>query len=201
MSPGCTIRLAFFWVFLPCFCILILSLPLLGLGSKSTSLSPGFCVSRPRQYHTICWELDLFSGLFVFSWLIVWADGINKCGWCLAGGSGCWLKGLHQIPSASWIYHHSLHFHIYQIVSLVPGILCALYCYYKWWGDGWFITGCAKGDRRWVLSCSLFFFNFSCAFLLLFSCTLSLCFVWLQHDNYCISFFKARDNKALIKPW
>ena len=23
-----------------------------------------------------------------FFWLIVWADGINKCGWCLAGGRG-----------------------------------------------------------------------------------------------------------------
>ena len=22
-------------------------------------------------------------------WLIVWADGFNKCGWCLAGGRGC----------------------------------------------------------------------------------------------------------------
>ena len=71
VSPGCTIRLAFFWVFLPCFCILILSLPLLGLGSKSTSLSPGFCVRRPRQYDTICWKFDLISGFFVFSWLIV----------------------------------------------------------------------------------------------------------------------------------
>ena len=54
LSPGCTIRLAFFWVFLPCFCMLILSLSLLGLGSKSASLSPGFCVCRPRQYDTIC---------------------------------------------------------------------------------------------------------------------------------------------------
>ena len=54
VSPGCTIRLAFFWVFLLCFSMLILSLPLLGLRSKSTSLSPGFCVRRPRQYDTIC---------------------------------------------------------------------------------------------------------------------------------------------------
>ena len=47
--------------------MLILSLPLLGLGSKSTSLSPGFCVCRPRQYHTICWKLNLISGFFVAS--------------------------------------------------------------------------------------------------------------------------------------
>ena len=36
-----------FVVFLPYFSILILSLPLLGMGSKSTSL-PGFCVRRSR---------------------------------------------------------------------------------------------------------------------------------------------------------
>ena len=116
--------------------MLILSLPLLGLCSKSSSLRPGFCVLRPRQHITICWELNLICGFFAFFWLIAWADGINKCGWCLAGGRGCWLKGPHQIPSVSWIYHHSLHFHIYQIASFVPGILCPLYCYYKWWGDG-----------------------------------------------------------------
>ena len=55
----------------------------------------------------------------------------------------CWLKGPHQIPSVNWIFHHSLHFHIYQIVSFTPGILCPLYCYYEWWGDviggGWLI--------------------------------------------------------------
>ena len=36
----------------------------LGLHSKSTSLSPGFCVHRPRQYNMICWKFDLISGLF-----------------------------------------------------------------------------------------------------------------------------------------
>ena len=46
--------------------MVILSLPLLGLGSKSNSLSPGFCVCRPRQYNTICWKLDLISVFFVF---------------------------------------------------------------------------------------------------------------------------------------
>ena len=70
-------------------------------------------VNNPRQYDTICWELNPISGFFAFFWLIVWADGIDKCGWCLAGGRGFWLKGLHQIPSVSWIFHHSLHFHIY----------------------------------------------------------------------------------------
>ena len=72
--------------------------------NKSTSLSPGFCVLRLRQYDTICWELNLISGFLAFFWLIVWADGINKCGWCLAEGRGCWLKGPHQIPSVSWLF-------------------------------------------------------------------------------------------------
>ena len=103
-------------VFLPYFSMLILLLPLLGLGSKSTSLSPRFCVHRPMQYDTICWKLkklNLISGFFVFFRLFVWADGINKCGWCLAGGRGCWLNGPHQIPSVSWIFHLSSNFHIY----------------------------------------------------------------------------------------
>ena len=77
-----------FVVFLPYFSMLILSLPLLGMGSKSTSL-PGFCVHRSRQYDTILWELNLISWFFTFFRLIVWADGINKCGWRLARGRGC----------------------------------------------------------------------------------------------------------------
>ena len=35
-------------VFLPQFSMLSLSLPTIALGSKSTSLIPGFCVRRPR---------------------------------------------------------------------------------------------------------------------------------------------------------
>ena len=81
----------FFWVFLPFFCMLILSLPVLGLGSKSTSLSPEFYACRSRQYNSMCWKLNLISRLYDFSWLIVWTDGINKCGWCLGGGRWCWL--------------------------------------------------------------------------------------------------------------
>ena len=86
-------------VFLPYFSMLTLSLPLFRPSSKSTSVSPGFCVSSPRQYDAISWELNLISWFFAFFWLVVWADGVNKCGWCLVGGSGYWLKGLHQITS------------------------------------------------------------------------------------------------------
>ena len=150
-------------VFLPYFSMLILSLSLLGMGSTSTSLSPGFCVRRPRQYNTICWELNLISGLFVFFWLIVWADEINKCGWCLPGGKGCWLKGLHQIPRITSLYHHSVHFHIYHIVSFLVGHLCALYCYYKRLregiGSGYLLYKRVwEQDRGCGLASSLFFF-------------------------------------------
>ena len=70
---------------------------------ESTSLSCEFCVRRPCQNNTICWELNLISAFFAFFLSSVWADGINKYGRCLvAGGRGCWLKGLHQIPSVSW---------------------------------------------------------------------------------------------------
>ena len=78
----------FFWD-LSYISMLILSLPLLGLSSKSTSLSPGFSVCGPRQYDTVCWELNLSFEFFAFFWLIVWAGGISKCGRCLAGGRGC----------------------------------------------------------------------------------------------------------------
>ena len=61
--------------------MLILSLPLLGLGSKCTSLSPRFCVRRPRQYNRICWELILISGSLPFSGLLFGQmESINVAG-------------------------------------------------------------------------------------------------------------------------
>ena len=80
VTPGCTIQLDFFCSFLPYFGMLILSLPLLGLGSKSTSISPGFCVHKPRQYDPICWEWNLMTGFFAFFWVILWVDGIKNVG-------------------------------------------------------------------------------------------------------------------------
>ena len=71
MSPGCTIRLAFLWMSHLCFSMFILLLPLLGMGAKSTFLSPGFCVRRPEQYDTLYWEIGIISGFFAFYWLVV----------------------------------------------------------------------------------------------------------------------------------
>ena len=61
--------------------MLILSRPLLGVGSKFTSLSPGFCVGRSRQYDAICWELNLSFRFFVFSgYLFGEMESINVAG-------------------------------------------------------------------------------------------------------------------------
>ena len=100
-------------VFLSYFNMLILSLPIIGLGSKSTFLSPGFCVCRPRQKEAISMNWNPICWFFAFFLLIVLLHGINKCGSCLAGGRGCWHKGPHKISSVSWIFHHSLHCYIY----------------------------------------------------------------------------------------
>ena len=40
--------------------------------NHAMNLSPGFCVRRPRQYNTICRELNLISGFFAFLWLFLW---------------------------------------------------------------------------------------------------------------------------------
>ena len=79
LSPGCMIRLVFCVFFLPGLSLLILSLPLLGLGSKCNSLSPGFCVCRPRQCSKIFLEFDLFYGFVVSCCIIVLVDGVNGC--------------------------------------------------------------------------------------------------------------------------
>ena len=46
-------------------------------------------IGQCNKYNLICWKFDLFLGFFVSSWLIVWADGINGCGWCPEGGREC----------------------------------------------------------------------------------------------------------------
>ena len=165
----------FFAVFLPCFSMLILSLPLYGLLSKSSSLSPGFYVHRPMQADSICWELNLISGFFGFFWLMVWLDVVNKCGWFLAGGRGCWLKGLHQIPIVSWIIHHLLHFHISLIYARNSvSIVLLLWRMGGWhtFGGGWLISGCGWRDKGRVLF-NIFFLI--CAFVF---CCFRSCFIF-----------------------
>ena len=73
MSPGRTIRLVFFWDIFLCFIMLILSLPLLGLGSKSTSLNHGFYVVFQGNTIRSVWSRISFLDSFL-------AD-------CLGGGN------------------------------------------------------------------------------------------------------------------
>ena len=131
------------WVFLLCFSILSLSLLLSGLGSKPTffggwgggggSLNQG---QGSTIWIRISFSDSLLSPCFAeMEWLNV-AWGLHE--------SGCWLKGLHQIPNESLLFHHCLHFHIYQTVSFVPGMSWPIYCYCKWGGDGIFV------GREWL---------------------------------------------------
>ena len=108
-----------------------------------------------------------------------------------AGGRGCWLiKSPHQIPSISWIYCLTLNFDVYYIPSFVPGTLCPLCCYYKWWGGGDGIDGgwlfykwvCEEGQGTGII---LLLFFFTCAFLL-YSLMSSVPFL---SDSCCVSFF------------
>ena len=65
-----------------CLNIFILPLPLLGLGSKSTSLSLGFCVSRPWEHDTICLWLIIFLILRFF--LVDCLSGRNQWMWLMS---------------------------------------------------------------------------------------------------------------------
>ena len=182
--------------------MLILSLPLIGLSSKSTSLSAGFCVCRPWQYDKIFWELNIISGFFAFFRLIVWADGINKCAWYLPGGRGCWLKGPHQMPSVSWMFHHSLHFHIYCVISIKNFVSIVLLLWMigewnRWWWWWWGGEGGVGGrvvDSYQVLGGGIgggYFLTVFCFLLLLLSSVLMSClfFQWVEHDRSCVCFF------------
>ena len=117
------------------------------------ALVPVF-VGTPRQYNTIYWKLDLNSSFFVFSWLIVWADKINKCGWCLPEGKDLTGK-LEPDPKCKLI--------ISSFVTL-PHLLDSLICTRNamsivflqqimgggsgiGWGCAWFILEWGFGDR------------------------------------------------------
>ena len=97
-------------------------------------------------------------------------DGVNGYGWYLRGGREYWLKG--QIPKVSWIYQHSLNFHIYQITSFVPRISWSLCGYYKWWGgwEGWWEVFCV---RIWMKEQGMYiiFFLFLFCFCAVVNCS------------------------------
>ena len=86
-SPDCMVQRVFFSSFFAFFQHVDLVTTSLRAGFQV--YRPGFSECRSREYDTICWELNMSSGFFTFLWLIVCSDGINKYGWCLAGGLGC----------------------------------------------------------------------------------------------------------------
>ena len=100
VSPGCIRQLTFFGLF-SLFQDLDLVATSTRAGFPTCFLCPGFCVCRPSQYNM---NLDLISWFFVFSWFRT--DWITECSFGLAGARGCWLKGLHQMPIESWLFHH-----------------------------------------------------------------------------------------------
>ena len=140
-----------------------------------------------------------FLDSFFFSGKLFWRmESINVAGVLQKAGDAD-SKGPHQIPSVSWRYHHSLHFHIYQIALFVPGIQCPWYCNYKWWGDvigeggwWWLLYNRVWEEGQWV-GIILQFFCFSSILLVLLSfvllCPQYLCFKWLEHDRCCVCFF------------
>ena len=101
------------------------------------------------------------SGIFALPCLIVWADKINKFGWCLAGGRGCWLDSPHEIPSVSWIFHHSSHILDYLICTRKAMSIELLLNMMLWYGVGgtWLIyIGVWVGGLGYHLTVSNFFF-------------------------------------------
>ena len=70
---------------------------------------------------------SFFSGFFAYFWVIVWADWINECNWCLARGRRCrpllWPARSHMLVYrlydffSSWVY---LPFSSMLILSLLP---------------------------------------------------------------------------------
>ena len=127
--------------------LLILSLPLLKLGSKSTCLCSGFCVRRPRQYSVISWEFDIFWGFFCF--FLVHCLGRWSQWMCLLCNRmrGILTQGPAPDPKCKLNISSSSHFHIHYTASFVPRISWSLCCYCKWWGrsEGWEVAHLCLG--------------------------------------------------------
>ena len=181
---------------------LVLSLPLLGLCSKSTSFSPRFFVYRPRQYDAICWEfmdsvyvgqgsairfVGIFWVLCIYakaiqcnlwgvwsffrffssSWLIVCVDGVNGCGWCLAGDRML-TQGLVPDPNCKLnISSFPTLLHVLDCLICAKNIIIIV-CYCKWWedenlGGGSHMLGFEWEDRWWVVSYFLYLLLYFCA--------------------------------------
>ena len=97
VSPGCTMRLVFLCGLSTLFQHVDLATTSFRAGFQVYLSYPWFCVGRPRQYDTICWELNLISGFVAFLCLIVSVDGIDNCGWYLAGDADSRARTRSQV--------------------------------------------------------------------------------------------------------
>ena len=125
--------------------------------------------------------------VFGSSWLFVWADGVNGCGWCLAGGRECWLKDPHQIPSLSWVFHDSIHFHQLDCLICTNDIMIIVLLLQIMGGwEGW---GQLIFVRVWKVSHNFFLSGsvFVLFFLLRFK-FVKLPYSYRTHSSHCSRF-------------
>ena len=82
--------------------------------------------------------LKVWSFFRIFCFLLAdYLDWLSQWMWLVScRRQRCWLKGLQEIPSVSWIFHNSLHLHIHYTASFLPRISWALCCCWKWCGNG-----------------------------------------------------------------
>ena len=143
--------------------MLILPLPLLGLGSKSTSLSPGFFAHRPRCKIWFAGSRFSFSivSFFLVDCLGRWSQYI-----CLLSCRRQRMPTLKSTPDPK-----------FKLIISGKG----------WWVSGWLIWGCGWGYRAWVSSDNFLFHFCSVVFG---SLVFSVPFLrWLEHDGCYLCLF------------
>ena len=159
-------------MFLPFFSMLIVSLD---LGSV--------CLGQGSMTRFVWSSISFQSS---FSSLIVWADGIKKCGWLLEESGDADSRPTPDSKCKLVILSFITLQHLLT-ASFVLGISSPFCCYYKWCGAsdrwGWFnyIKVCGR-KQGLVSSCSFWFFLCFCCFF--FSVSL---FRWQEHDD-CVFF-------------
>ena len=175
MSLRCEIEL-FSCLFLLCLNILILSQPVLGLGSKSKSLNPGFRVCRLRQFNRIYWRFDFLNICCFIDYLGRWNQWMLVLSW---RRQGMLIEGPTPYPNCM--------LNISSIVTLL-GVLdwwSSLCCYCKRWedgkGGGWIIY---VRVLKWEEGISIMFFTFFLVFALLV-----IVLSWLVHHDCCFCLF------------
>ena len=164
--------------------MLNLSLPLLGLGFKSTSLNPGFCwFSSLFGVESHFWVLCLF--------LVNNLGGWNQLMWLVSSRR----QGMLTVEPTR---DPKCRLNISSFLTL-PHLLDCLICtrnsvsiVFFWWmirgWDRWVVVdsyqdvGGGTGAGYYLIG----FFIFAFVFLSLMPC---LFFKWVEHDSCCVSFF------------